>query len=680
MYALKSFAYQRIRKSNGMNKKLFPAQLSSIGVRLTLGVGLLITSTIVLLFIAIYQSEKEQHLNQIHAQADALLSEMALIRNWVASYNGVWTEAPGDFYLDQEDGYYRKSPAMVTKELSRLSNETSNYRFHITSLMLTNPENVPDQFEHDALIHFEEDFEPVASFYNMDGESFYRLMIPLEVKKSCLECHGDQGYEVGDIRGGLTVMISTKEMDAVLKDSRRFLTLSAVGIVGLVMLSLYLMVRKMVILPVGELKEVTTAIGKGDYTARCQLQTNDELQIFGQTLNQMVGSLQFSQQSLEARVSQRTQELDTISEIALILSRAGDLETVLKEALVKIVEIANADGGFVQIHENEDKTRMISHFGLPHTVVNCFQTIEKESPPAPIEDSVDVREVHAEVCRTLYPVHECLAAESCQANQEDYRRASSITLRSRSRAVGRLVLFSKIPESFSPELMQLLESIGNQLGIAIENASYHQQIEQIAMLEERTRISRELHDSLAQTLGWLSIKTEMLEDDLMQGETEQAKDEIAEIRSVVRDASYDVRESIDGLRTHPTGNFALSATAWVTEFRQRSGLEATFHTEDVEGQLPPIVESELLRILQEALANIRKHAEAQKVQINLSIQKDFVTLQIEDDGKGFRYFPSLRSRHFGLSIMRERAERLGGSFEVKSAPGKGTTILARLPI
>ena len=306
--------------------------------------------------------------------------------------------------------------------------------------------------------------------------------------------------------------------------------------------------------------------------------------------------------------------------------------------------------------------------------------MEREYAPAPVLYPVEVHDVQVEMCRTLYPSHQCLAAEGCQANQAGYRRASSILLRSRNRAVGKLVLFSMDAASFSSELMQLLESIGSQLGVAIENAIYHQQIEQIAVLEERTRISRELHDSLAQTLGWLSIKTELLEEDLMQGEIERSNVEIKEIRDVVRDACYDVRESIDGLRTHPTGNFAVTAAAWVAEFRQRSGLEATFHARDVEGQLPPLVESELFRILQEALTNVRKHAKAQQVRVDLEIQNKFVTLRIKDDGAGFVYDPALRSQHFGLSIMRERAERLGGSFDVQSVIGEGTVILAQLPI
>ncbi len=652
---------------------------SSIGMRLTLSIGLIITLTIILLFISIYQNEKEQHLKQIHTQAEALLSEMAVAREWVSSYNGVWTKTPGDFYLRSENGYYQKSPAMVTKELSSLSNQRDDYHFHITSLILTNPENTPDNFEHDALIQFEEEAVPIAAVDRTGSEPVYRLMIPLKVQESCLECHDTEGYQTGDIRGGLSVLIPINEMDASLASSRRILSLSAISLVSLVMIALYIMVRKMIISPVGQLKNVAIAVGDGNYDVKCNLNTGDELEVFGQTLNQMVENLKASQDTLKKRVVQRSEELNTISEIALIISRAGALESVLTEALTKVLHVSGTSGGFVQVF-NEDNTRIAAHVGLPESVLKCFRYAQDQLPPSLLENPIQVYEVPPQICKTLYPEHICLAEGGCHATTEGYIRASSILLKSRSRSVGKMVLFSKKETSFSRERMQLLESIGNQLGVAIENESYHQRIEQIAVLEERTRISRELHDSIAQTLGWLSLKTEMLEEDLALGAVEKSSEEIKTIRNVVRDACYDVRESIDGLRTHPSGNLTVTVAAWVAEFRQRSGLETSFHARNAEVRLSPIVENELFRILQEALTNIRKHAKAKEVQVDLHVEENFAELVIEDDGCGFKYDPSQADRHFGLRIMRERAERLGGSFKVMSSPDLGTIISAKLPL
>lgn len=652
---------------------------TSIGTRLTLSVGLIVSITIFVLFLSIYNNEKEQHIQQLHTQAEALLSEMTLLREWISSYHGVWTQTPGDYYLDQQDGYYQKSPAMVTKELSTLSNDKRLYSFHITSLKLTNPENVPDDFEHSALEQFEIDAEPVASLDQSGAEPLYRLMIPLKVQESCLECHGTQGYKEGDIRGGLSVFVPTSEMDASLTQSRKMLTLSAIGLVGVVMLFLYIMIRRMVILPVSELKDIALAVGNGNYNARCNLNTGNELEVFGKTLNQMVANLQKSQNTLEEKVKQRTEELNTISEVALIISQTGALDDILQEALEKVVNASGAGGGLVKIYE-DNGTRLAAHFGLSETIQICFQGTEKRCNYNDEERAVRVSAIQEGVCKTLYPGKICQHPQECQARAAGYTRLASLLLRSRSRSLGTMLLFSKKEESFTAETMQLLESISSQLGIAIENANYRQRVEEIAVLEERTRISHELHDSLAQTLGWLSIKTELLEEDLKDGNTQESQQEMKVIRDVVKDACYDVRESIDGLRTQPTGDLKLTTASWVAEFRQRSGLNIEFQTNDTPIPLSPRVEIELLRILQEALTNVRKHAQATHVHITLQQDETHVFLKIEDNGSGFDYNEPVKEKHFGIKIMQERAENLGGTFKIDSKPDEGTRVSARLPL
>ncbi|MCP4182168.1 MAG: DUF3365 domain-containing protein, partial [Hyphomicrobiales bacterium] len=291
----------------------------------------------IFLFIGIYRLEEQQAIQQVDTEAQALLTEMIVTREWVSHYKGIWTTSPGDYYLDTEKGFYRKSPAMVTKELSNLSNDKGYYRFHITSLNLTNPENAPDDFEHDTLVQFERDPVPITSIDRSGDEPVYRSMIPLIVEESCLKCHQDQGYQIGDVRGGLSVLIPLSEMDLSLANSRRALIFAAISIVSLVMIALYVMVRRMVIAPVGQLKMVAAAVGDGNYEARSTLNTGDEFEIFGQTLNQMTANLKSSRDSLNSRIRQRTQELDAISEVALVISRAGALDDVLDEALTKVV-------------------------------------------------------------------------------------------------------------------------------------------------------------------------------------------------------------------------------------------------------------------------------------------------------------------------------------------------------
>ncbi len=664
-------------------RNAFPLGIS-LGTRLTLSIGMVITITSIFLFVGIYRLEEQRAVQQIDTQAQALLTEMVVLREWVSQYKGVWTTRPGNYYLDSEGSYYRKTPAMVTKELSELSDDKGYYRFNITSLNLTNPDNAPDDFEHDALLRFEEDQIAVTSFEQFGDDPVYRFMIPLTTDASCLECHQDQGYQVGDVRGGLSVLIPVQAMEQSLANSRQVLIFSVISIVSLVMIALYFMVRRMVIAPVSQLKMVAAAVGDGNYDARCNLNTGDELEMLSETLNQMTGNLSASRDSLNQRIEQRTKELDTLSDVSLIISRAGALEDILQEALLKVIQVADVAGGIIQLYEGE-KTWIAAQSGLPNAVSNCFRRLQDDASNQPnfenLSSPIQVLDVESTFCDAFFPGSRCKERlAECALVTEGYSSFASVVLSSRRRSLGVLMLFSNDPSRFTSEFMQLLECIGHQLGVAVENARFHQRTEQVAILEERTRISRELHDSLAQTLGWLRIKTEILEDDLRLGEIERTQEDLTAIRRVVRDACYDVRESIDGLRKRPTGDLTATAAAWISEFRQRSGLRTDFRSKDGDVRLSAVVEAELLRILQEGLTNVRKHAQAQMVRVDFQIKGSFAELIIEDDGDGFDYEIEQDGGHYGLRIMRERAERLGGSFNIETAPGKGAKITALLPL
>jgi len=649
----------------------------NLGTRLTLRIGTVIGLTSLALFLGIYRLQEQQVMSHLETQARALLTEMVVLREWVAVYGGVWTTRPGDFYLDSRDGFYRKSPAMVTKELSRLSDTKGYYRFHITSLRLKNPENAPDAFERQALHGFEQDAMPVSRVEVMDGTHIYRMMLPLKAEAPCLECHGDQGYQVGDIRGGLSVLVPMSDTDRALAENFRALTLSAAVIVILVMAVLYVLVRHMIVKPVSQLKAVAMAVGQGDYTVRSHLHTGDELEMLGQTFNQMVASLKTSRDALQSRVEQRTQELAALSDVALTISQAGALEDVLNEGLNTVLKVTRADGGAVHLAEEQDSLRLVVWHDLPGEVLACLDSIRPgESFVGRVVQTGEA--LHAPDLSDAAWQKIC-PRPTCPACTRGYRALAVIPLQSRNRTLGALTLLRQTPEAFSPETVQLLTCIGCQLGVAVENARFREQVEQVAILEERGRIARELHDSLAQTLGWLNLKTEMLADSLDRGEIEKAQTEVAAIRRVVREAGYDVRESIDGLRIRPAEGLVPTAAAWVSEFGRRSGLLTEFRAADSEVRLPPVVESEMLRILQEALTNVRKHAQARQVQVSLRVNPARAELIVEDDGRGFVYAGTGDGPHFGLRIMRERAERLGGTLSVETAPGRGTRIVAYLP-
>ncbi len=200
------------------------------------------------------------------------------------------------------------------------------------------------------------------------------------------------------------------------------------------------------------------------------------------------------------------------------------------------------------------------------------------------------------------------------------------------------------------------------------------------MLEERQRISRELHDSIAQTLGWLSLKLEMLSDDLGENAPPRVRKDVDLMQQVVREAVYDVRESILALRQDPGQRLVSAVGSWIMEFRRRTGLDVEYKVTDKDVPIPPTVEVELFRIVQEALTNVRKHAQARHVRVELHVQPEGIELIVEDDGRGFSPQHTSGEDHFGLRIMRERAESLNGTFHMTSSPGKGTRIHVHLPL
>jgi two-component system, NarL family, nitrate/nitrite sensor histidine kinase NarX len=644
-----------------------------LGARLTLSIGGSIILISVALFTWLYHLQEKQAMQQVETQADALLTEMMIVRDWVAEYGDVWTTEPGELFVEGRDGFYRKSPGMVTKEISVLSNSQENFRFHITSTQLKNPENVPDSFELAALHRFEEKPTAVSQIEVVDGERFYRRMIPLITQASCLECH--QGYQIGDIRGGISILVPMAEVDQALAEGRLALAGTAVLITGLMMGLLYWLVRRMVVRPLHHLQNAALAMGEGNYQAHCTLRTGDELEALGQAFNQMAGNLKSYQDSLHYQIEQRTRELNALAEMSLTISRSHDLKTVLNEALAQALQATTMEGGAIHLLRSSGELSIIIHQGLPSAVVACLTATSSAAGCSiwGLQQGVRVIDLQAK-----WETAHCFQPH-CPALTEGYRGLLVAPLHSGNRTLGTLTLLQKQPLEMSAEQMQFVTCLGNQLGVAVENARFHKEIERLAILEERGRIARELHDSLAQTLSWLHLKMDMLTQSLETGNLPQTRQDAYHVQQVVGQACFEVRESIDGLRLHPADGLSRAITTYVDEFSRRSRLPVHLAIGE-ECRLSPVVEIEALRILQEALTNAYKHSEASYVDVRLQCEGEYVALSVRDDGRGFVDHALSDGGHFGLRIMQERAERVGGTFQLHTTPGTGVQVVVYLPV
>ena len=197
-----------------------------------------------------------------------------------------------------------------------------------------------------------------------------------------------------------------------------------------------------------------------------------------------------------------------------------------------------------------------------------------------------------------------------------------------------------------------------------------------AVEAERLRIARDLHDGPAQVLADLVLKAEILER-IAQRTPEALPAELEEFRSLVRNAVGDMRRFMFDLRPDSLDDLGLVATMrrFSSEYQDRTGIVCHFNLSGEDRRIGPDLEEATFRIMQEALNNVHKHSEATKVEVSLSIQPERVVAKIQDDGTGFDIdAPPTAGRHLGLLGMKERAEALGGTFDLRSEAGKGTEI------
>ena len=260
----------------------------------------------------------------------------------------------------------------------------------------------------------------------------------------------------------------------------------------------------------------------------------------------------------------------------------------------------------------------------------------------------------------------------------------AVPLKIGERVSGVLIAVYKEKAGFSDRETELLQRLANQAAVAIENTRLYDQVQELTIVEERARLSREVHDSLGQVLGYLGLKADEIGLLLASGETEQAIEKLREVRKVVRDASNEVRQAILDLRTTISPEVALPSMLreYLESFRQQTGIQVSLNIQNERAtHFSPRTALQLVRVIQEALSNVRRHAHASQVEVSFAVAGNEAVVSVTDNGVGFepaRVYAS--KQHFGIQVMTERIAGLGGNLEINSRPGEGTQVLAKLSL
>ena len=471
---------------------------------------------------------------------------------------------------------------------------------------------------------------------------------------------------------GTSWSLVTEESWATLtQSSRRYsqflLILLALGIVAPTVI-VTVGVRR-ITQPIAQLIQAAQEIAGGHFGRRITAQTGDELEELGKQFNLMASRLQESYAHLEQKVTDRTKELATLNAIAAQASQSLDLEEILKNALAEVLAAMDMDSGQAFRLDADTHTLIsIAHQGYSEEFVDSTARL-------PLSASIvgAAAEQGRPLVRQLpnYPqdaVRDLLEAEGA-------RLTICIPLVAQSRIVGAINLSNRAFRKVTPEESSLLASIGHQIGVAVDNARLYEQAQQLAVMKERNRLARDLHDSVTQALYGVTLYSEAATRQLASGETDMVANHLSEIRTTAQESLREMRLLIFELRLPALKSEGLAAAlrARLESVESRVGLDTVFRVEG-DSKLAPDVEEGLYRIAQEALNNTLKHAHASSVSVVLHHNDRVVSLSIEDDGIGFD--PSEASAHsgFGLKGMEERVARLGGTLAVRSSPGEGTRI------
>jgi PAS domain S-box-containing protein len=381
-----------------------------------------------------------------------------------------------------------------------------------------------------------------------------------------------------------------------------------------------------------------------------------------------------AQQILEEKVAARTQELAALYDVTAVASASLDLETVMEQSLDRVLEVMGSQiGGIHLLDEANGEVNLATWRNIPAEIVTEIQSM-------PVGSGIVGRIIEQGAPLVVPAMADDPNAAPAARRILDQPVYVGAPMRAKGQVIGVLGVVGTGGRQFNAEEVALLASIADQIGVAVENARLYQQAERLAVVEERQRLARELHDSVTQSLYSCTLLTETARRSSVASDQEEVQGYLEELGKVAQQALKEMR-----LLVHELRPLALEQEGLVGALQQRidavegrAGIQARLLVEG-EVRLEPSVEEALYRIGQEALNNALKHALAGSVTLRIQADEDLVEMEIVDDGQGFDPGAVREGGGMGLTTMRERAERVGGSLVVRSLTGEGTTVTISVP-
>jgi len=380
-------------------------------------------------------------------------------------------------------------------------------------------------------------------------------------------------------------------------------------------------------------------------------------------------------EELEQRVSDRTRDLSVLYLITMVTSNFLDLDAMLARSLDQLLATIKRNIGTIHLVEDtQDTLHLATQYGVPDHVVDEIENI-------PLTNELVAWIINNKEALLIPDVTKDARINKIVSHFSISYTFLSLPMRAAGQVLGILTILGGEAQQFNAEEVALLASVADQVGVAVENARLRQQAEHAAIIEERERLARELHDSVTQSLYSLALFAEAGESLIDSNDLEEAKHNLRRMGETAQQALKEMRLLVYQLRP-----FDLEKEGLIGALHQRlSAVEGRVNIKarlvaDELVDLPAPLEEELYRIAQEALNNALKHAAATSVTIYLRIKDNEVELEVVDDGKGFDPLAAANTGGMGLQSMQARAEKLGGTFSITSGTDEGSSVKVNIEI
>lgn len=440
----------------------------------------------------------------------------------------------------------------------------------------------------------------------------------------------------------------------------------------------FIFLRRLVIRPLKELNIGIEKVRKGDFNAPVKIHLNNELGAITAGFNQMSQELGHVYHDLETLVDNKTEELQKrhidltfLYRVSSLLQGSKDIDFIATQFLSLVMDFSKAKGGIIRLlNMAKNSTEVIASAGFHEDILTAEQCTNLKDCFCGI----------ALMKKQLFFQQNLTTDSNIEALCQEYQlnHLVSFKLSMSDDTLGSLNLFFKEKNDYAAKDSHIIENAVRQFGLVLDSLRVEQLERQMFVLEERNFMAQGLHDSIAQSLSFLNMQTQLLTKAIVTDQHTIRDQSLTFIKEGIQESYDNIRELLLNFRVSLNpGNFADSIQNVITRFKKQTNIQVEYDYLDQGRELSPEKQLQVIFILQEALSNIRKHAEATCVTIYIEQFQERFTLLVTDNGQGFSQETLIKKKeagHIGTLIMEERAEKANGVLTIKSQVGKGTVL------